>query len=147
MAAIAQTGTAGPRRQPAGQRSTGRWTIMPATYLVAIVALGLTVVALVALVALGLTVVPLLLVVVNGFRTNADINANAAGLPSPWVAGNYTAILQSAAFWQLIGNSTLVSVVATALVLVLGTMAALALSQYQFKGREFFYNVFVAGLL
>jgi len=134
MAAIAQTGTAGSRRQPAGQRSTGRWTIMPATYLVAIV-------------ALGLTVVPLLLVVVNGFRTNADINGNAAGLPNPWVLSNYTAILKSAAFWELLGNSTLISVVATALVLVFGTMAALALSQYQFKGREFFYNVFVAGLL
>jgi raffinose/stachyose/melibiose transport system permease protein len=26
-------------------------------------------------------------------------------------------------------------------------MAALALSQYEFKGREFFYNIFVAGLL
>ena len=134
MAAIAQTGTAGSRRQPAGQRSTGRWTIMPATYLVAIV-------------ALGLTVVPLLLVVVNGFRTNADINGNAAGLPNPWVLSNYTAILKSAAFWELLGNSTLISVVATALVLVFGTMAALALSQYQFKGREFFYNIFVAGLL
>src|SRR5580704_9071614 len=102
MAAIAQTGTVGPRRRPAG-----RWTIMPATYLVAIV-------------ALGLTVVPLLLVVVNGFRTNADINANAAGLPNPWVLSNYTAILKSAAFWELLGNSTLISVVATALVLVFG---------------------------
>ena len=67
---------------------------MPAPYLVAIV-------------ALGLTIVPLLLVVVNGFRTNADINANAAGLPNPWVAGNYTAILKSGAFWQLIGNSAI----------------------------------------
>ena len=134
MAAIAQTGTAGPRRRSKSRRSSGRWTIMPATYLVAIV-------------VLGLTVVPLLLVVVNGFRTNADINSNAAGLPSPWVLGNYTAILKSAQFWQLIANSTLVSVVATALVLVFGTMAALALSQYEFKGREFFYNIFVAGLL
>ena len=93
---------------------------MPATYLVAIV-------------ALGLTVVPLLLVVVNGFRTNADINNNAAGLPSPWVAGNYTAILKSAAFWQLIGNSALISVVATALVLVLGTMAALVDGASRFR--------------
>src|SRR5580698_7375315 len=105
MAAIAQTGTAGPRRQSASRRPAGRWTIMPATYLVAIV-------------ALGLTIVPLLLVVVNGFRTNADINSNAAGLPNPWVLGNYTAIVKSALFWEFIGNSALISVVATALVLV-----------------------------
>lgn len=43
-----------------------RWTVMPATYLVAIV-------------ATGLTVVPLLFVVVDGFRTNGDINNWPAG--------------------------------------------------------------------
>jgi raffinose/stachyose/melibiose transport system permease protein len=130
MAAVTRTGSSDfigryPRRQ---------WTVMPATYLVAIV-------------AVGLTVVPLLLVVVNGFRTNGDINNSAAGLPHPWIAGNYTAILGSASFWEFLGNSALIATVATTLTLVLGSMAALALSQYQFKGREFFYTVFVSGLL
>jgi raffinose/stachyose/melibiose transport system permease protein len=107
---------------------------MPATYLVAIV-------------AFGLTVVPLLFVVVDGFRTNGDINNSPAGWPHPWVAGNYTSILTSAPFWQFIGNSALIATVATTLTLVLGSMAALALSQYEFKGREFFYTVFVSGFL
>lgn len=110
------------------------WTVMPATYLVAIV-------------AVGLTVVPLLFVVVDGFRTNGDINNSPAGWPHPWVAGNYTSILGSAPFWEFLGNSLLIGVVATTLTLALGSMAALALSQYEFRGREFFYTVFVSGFL
>src|ERR1700690_1954557 len=118
----------------AGKYGLRRWTVLPATYLIAIV-------------AFGLTVVPLLFVVVDGFRTNGDINNAPAGLPHPWVAGNYTAILTSAPFWQFLGNSFLIAAVATTLTLVLGSMAALALSQYEFRGREFCYTVFVSGLL
>jgi raffinose/stachyose/melibiose transport system permease protein len=130
MAAITQT-TGPDFLSKYGRR---RWTVIPATYLVAIV-------------ATGLTVVPLLFVVVDGFRTNGDINNSPAGWPHPWVAGNYTSILTSAPFWQFLGNSVLISAVATTLTLVLGSMAALALSQYEFKGREFFYTVFVSGFL
>ena len=124
----------GAARDFAGGYALRRWTVMPATYLLAIV-------------AFGLTVVPLLFVVVDGFRTNGDINSSPAGWPHPWVAGNYTSILTSAPFWEFLGNSALIATVATALTLVLGSMAALALSQYEFRGREFFYTVFVAGLL
>lgn len=112
----------------------GRWAIMPATYLVTIV-------------ITGITVVPLLFVVMSGFRTNADINNAPVGLPHPWVGGNYGAVLSTPAFWQFLGNSFLVAIVATALVLLLGSMAALALSRYDFKGSEVFYTVFVSGLL
>jgi raffinose/stachyose/melibiose transport system permease protein len=130
MAAFTQT--AGPDH--VGRYALRRWTVMPATYLVAIV-------------ATGVTVVPLLFVVVDGFRTNGDINSSPAGLPHPWVAGNYTSILTTAAFWQFLGNSFLIAAVATALTLILGSMAALALSRYEFRGREVFYTVFVSGLL
>src|ERR1700735_649802 len=130
MAAITQTATPG----RAGLHASRRWTVIPATSLVAIV-------------ALGITVVPLLFVVVDGFRTNGDINNSPAGWPHPWGASNHTPLLTSAPFWEFIGNSALIAVVATTTTLVLGSMAALALSQYEFKGREFFYTVFVSGIL
>jgi raffinose/stachyose/melibiose transport system permease protein len=135
MAAI--TRTAGPDHAGGagrGSQALRRWSVIPATYLVAIV-------------AIGITVVPLLFVVVDGFRTNGDINNSPAGWPHPWVAGNYTSILTSAPFWEFLGNSALIAAVATTLILVLGSMAALALSQYEFRGREFFYTVFVSGIL
>ena len=108
--------------------------VMPLTYLVAIV-------------LLGITVVPLLFVFVDGFRSTGQINASPAGLPDPWVWSNYSTILTSAPFWQFLGNSALIAVVATVLAVVLGSMAGYALSRYEFRGREGIYTLFVSGLL
>jgi len=110
------------------------YTIMPATYLVAIV-------------LFGLTVVPLLFVFVDGFRTTGDINNSPASLPHPWVWSNYGSILTTAPFWQFLGNSALIAGVATVLAMVLGSMAAFALSRYAFRGREAIFTLFISGLL
>lgn len=102
---------------------------------------------LVALLIVGITVVPLLFVIVDGFRSNAQINTSPTGLPHPWVWHNYSSLLTSSAFWQPLGNSALIAVIATALVVGLGSMAAFALSRYSFKGREAIYLLFAVGLL
>src|SRR5215467_161652 len=88
-------------------RSRGRWTIMPATYLVCIV-------------ILGVTVVPLLYVFLDGARSTAQISADSTALPSPWVWSNYSSILTSAPFWEFLGNSALIAGIATALAVGLG---------------------------
>jgi raffinose/stachyose/melibiose transport system permease protein len=123
---------------PAGARDSRRrsssWTILPATYLVSIV-------------ILGVTVAPLLYVFLDGARSTAQISNSATALPNPWVWSNYGTILTSAAFWEFLGNSALIAGVATALAVGLGAMAAFALSRYVFRGREFFYTLFVSGLL
>lgn len=111
-----------------------RWTIMPATYLVSIV-------------LLGITVIPMLFVIGDGFRTTADINSSPVGVPHPWDWSNYASVLGSAPFWQFLGNSALISGVATIIAVVLGSMAAFALSRYEFRGREGLFTLFVSGLL
>ncbi|MGD0553979.1 MAG: carbohydrate ABC transporter permease [Streptosporangiaceae bacterium] len=125
MAAVAAVGVARRRRLS---------PVLPLTYLVSIV-------------LVGLSVVPILLIIVNGFRSNAQINNSPAGVPSPWVWSNYSSVLTSSAFWEFLGNSALVAVIATGLTVVLGSMAGFALSRYSFRGREVFYTIFVAGLL
>jgi raffinose/stachyose/melibiose transport system permease protein len=102
---------------------------------------------LAVLVIVAITVVPLLFVIEGGFRSTAQINASPVGLPHPWVWSNYTTVLFSAAFWEFLGNSSLIAVVATALAVGLGSMAAFALSRYEFKGREALFTVFIVGLL
>lgn len=102
---------------------------------------------LAAILVIGTTVVPLLFVVVGGFRSNAQINSDPAGLPHPWVLANYLVILRSAAFWQFLRNSLLIAVVATGLSVSLGSMAGFALSRYRFFGREGIYTLFTIGLL
>jgi raffinose/stachyose/melibiose transport system permease protein len=93
------------------------------------------------------TVVPLLYVVLNGFRTTAQINTDSAGLPDPWVWENYKNVLTSSDYWRFLFNSLVIAVIATALAVALGAMAAFALARYAFRGREALYAFFTIGLL
>lgn len=126
--------TAAPPAGARARRRSSSWTIMPATYLVSIV-------------ILGVTVVPLLYVFLDGVRSSAQISDSATALPNPWVWSNYGTILTSASFWEFLGNSALIAGVATVLAVGLGAMAAFALSRYAFPGREAVYTLFVSGLL
>jgi len=125
-----------PRRRadPARQRAVRIRPAVPLSYLV-------------ALVIVAITLVPMLYVIVGGFRTTAQLNVSPTGLPHPWVWQNYESILTSAAFWQNLGNSALIAVVVTGLAVVLGSMAAFALSRYRFPGRDGWYLLFAVGLL
>lgn len=102
---------------------------------------------LVAALVAGLMAVPILYVFVGGFRTTAQINEHPAGLPSPWVLDNYRVILTSGRFWHYLLNSTEIALIATSLTVVLGSMAAFALSRYTFRGRDGLYAFFTMGLL
>ena len=99
------------------------------------------------LLVLAITLVPMLYLIVSGFRTTAQLDANPNGLPHPWVRSNYASILTSGVFWQAVQNSAVIAVVATALAVVLGSMAAFALSRYAFRGRDGLYLLFTAGLV
>jgi raffinose/stachyose/melibiose transport system permease protein len=102
---------------------------------------------LLILAILAITLVPMLFVIVGGFRTTAQINAAPTGLPHPWEWSNYRSVIASSAFWQALGNSAVIAVVATGLAVALGSMASFALSRYSFPGREACYLLFTAGLL
>jgi raffinose/stachyose/melibiose transport system permease protein len=102
---------------------------------------------LAALLIAGVTAVPLLYTIVNGFRTNAQINAHPAGVPHPWEFGNYADVFSSSVFWRALGNSAFIAIIVTVLVLVCGSMAGYALSRYDFRGREGVYTLFTVGLL
>jgi raffinose/stachyose/melibiose transport system permease protein len=115
-------------------RARRRWLTVPASYLV-------------ILLVLAITLVPMLYLIMSGFRTTGQLGSNPNGLPHPWVWTNYATILKSAVFWQAVQNSAIIAVVATGLAVVLGSMAAFALSRYEFRGREGLFLVFVAGLL
>jgi raffinose/stachyose/melibiose transport system permease protein len=101
----------------------------------------------VALLGAVLVVVPVLYVVLGGFRTTGQIAAKPVAWPGPWILSNYGEILTSAAFWQEIGNSTLIALLATVTVVALGSLAAYPLARYEFRGREATYTLFTLGLL
>jgi raffinose/stachyose/melibiose transport system permease protein len=115
-------------------RGRRTWITRPTTYLV-------------VLLVLAITLLPMLYLILSGFRTTGQLGANPNGLPHPWVWTNYATILSSAVFWQAVQNSAIIAVVATGLTVVLGSMAAFALSRYSFRGRDGLFLLFTTGLL
>lgn len=102
----------------------------------------------IALVVVAVTLGPVLYGVLGGFRTNAQIAQDPAGLPAPWVLSNYAGVLApDSPFWRYALNSAVVALITTAIVVVFGIMAAYPLARYRFRGREALFMVFVVGLL
>lgn len=104
-------------------------------------------VLLVALLVVALTLGPVLYAVLGGFRTNAQLAADPAGLPDPWVFDNYRRVLMGSTFWTYLVNSVAVAVITTVVTVGCGLMAAYPLARYQFRWREPLFMIFVVGLL
>ncbi|MCZ2820231.1 carbohydrate ABC transporter permease [Modestobacter sp. VKM Ac-2977] len=102
---------------------------------------------LMALVVVAATLGPVLYGALGGFRSNAQLARDPAGLPDPWVFSNYTSVFSSSAFWQYTLNSTAIALITTVVAVLAGVMAAYPLARYQFKLREPLFLVFVLGLL
>jgi raffinose/stachyose/melibiose transport system permease protein len=97
-------------------------------------------------VGLGI-VVPVLFGVLGGFKDNGQLATNPFGLPSPWVTENYTEILGSIAFWRPLGNSLLIAILTTLLVVLVSALAAFVFARYAFRGRELLFTLFTIGLM
>ena len=108
---------------------------------------GSPVVYFLALLLIAVMLVPVLYIILGGFRTNAQITANPAGMPSPWNAGNYADVLTSPVFWREVLNSTISAGVTTVGVVVLGLMVSFVLARYRFRGSGLMYSLFAAGLM
>ncbi len=100
-----------------------------------------------ALVVAAISIVPVIYVILGGFRTTGQIAAEPAGLPHPWVFSTYANVLKNQTFWRDAGNSTLIALVTTLGVVVLGVCSAFVLARYRFRGREALYTFFTIGLL
>lgn len=101
----------------------------------------------IGLVVVAATLSPVIYAILGGFRSNAQLASDPVSLPDPWVFSNYANVLTSASFWRFALNSTIVSLITTAVVVVFGIMAAYPLARYTFKGRQALFQVFVLGLL
>ncbi|MDT9701128.1 carbohydrate ABC transporter permease [Streptomyces sp. P17] len=90
---------------------------------------------------------PLLYAVVSGFKSTDQLSRNPIGLPDPWATGNYTDILASSDFWRLVGNSTLIAVATTVIVVAASALAAFSFARFAFRGRELLFTLFTMGLM
>jgi len=75
---------------------------------------------------------PMLLVVVNAFNSSRTFAFPPSGFTTQW----WKAALHSQGMWKSLANSVVVALAATAIALILGTMAAVAVQRYEFFGRN-----------
>ncbi|NUO43530.1 MAG: carbohydrate ABC transporter permease [Streptomyces sp.] len=102
----------------------------------------------VILLAVGaVMVVPLVYAVLSGFKSTDELSSNPFGLPEHWLASNYTDILGSGDFWKLLGNSTLIAIATTVIVVAVSALAAFSFARFAFRGREVLFTFFTMGLM
>lgn len=101
----------------------------------------------IALLLIAVSLAPVVYIVLGGFRTNSQITTSPAGLPHPWVSSHYIDVLKSTTFWGEFANSTIVALVSTFGVVVLGVMVSFVLARYDFKLKGAMYSLFAAGLM
>lgn len=99
-----------------------------------------TVVALIVL-------VPIVTAMLGGFRTNAQLMNRPFAWPDPFVWSNYRDVVTAGSFWRQVGNSTVVMLLTTFIVLVTSSLAAFVFARLPFRGRGFMLSFFMLGLL
>ena len=90
---------------------------------------------------------PLIATVLGGFKSIGELRTNPFGLPSVWEWQNYGGILLSKRYWQLLGNSLIISTLTVILTLIAASMAAFVFAQIRFFGNNMLMSYITMGLL
>jgi raffinose/stachyose/melibiose transport system permease protein len=90
---------------------------------------------------------PIVVMVLAGFKTNAELYASPFAWPQTLSVRNFTTIWTETNFPRYLANSIGITVASIALILVTATAAAYALARYRFRGNEWLYLFFLAGLV
>jgi raffinose/stachyose/melibiose transport system permease protein len=94
-----------------------------------------------------LILLPILYGVLGGFKNNQQLSTNPIGLPDPWVPSNYTDVLASGDFWVQVWNSSFIALATAFITVGVSALAAFVFARFAFRGREFLFTVFAAGLM
>ncbi len=90
---------------------------------------------------------PLVATVLGGFKSLGELRTNPFGLPQVWEWQNYAGILLSKRYWQLLGNSLIISTMTVVLTLIAASMAAFVFAQIKFFGSAMLMSYLTMGLL
>jgi len=107
----------------------------------------LTTLHLISIAVAAVIALPIYFGITGSFKSNGELSNNPLGLPKEWMFSNYTDILKSDVFWRSLWNSALIGLSTVVLVVGCSAMAAYVFARFAFRGREFLYTVFAAGLM
>jgi raffinose/stachyose/melibiose transport system permease protein len=90
---------------------------------------------------------PILMMALSSFKTNKEIFSSPFSLPQSFSLDNFAVIWSQTNVPRYFINSTIVTGLSVLVLLVVGTMAAYALSRYKFKGNIMISLFFLSGLM
>ncbi len=94
-----------------------------------------------------LALFPVILTISTSLKTDADVRVNPFGLFSSFSLENIVTAWTVGNFSDYLGNSFLLSVPSTILVVILSTMGGYTFARLPFPGRSFLFYLVVLGLL
>ena len=89
---------------------------------------------------------PILWMMMNGFKNNQEFFANSWILPNQWKFSNFQVAWESGV-GRYFFNSVFVTTVSVLLAVLISTLAAYAISRFQFKGRHVIFLIILSGLM
>ena len=90
---------------------------------------------------------PLFNMIVSSFKTTREIFQHPFALPMHIVLSNYKVVWIDRGFGRYFANSLVVTLVAMAFVLLLGSMAAYGVGRYRYRLRTFVFMLFLSGIM
>lgn len=89
---------------------------------------------------------PIIWLIIAAFRPNMELLTEPFSLPRSLTLVNFVTIFTTSHVLTYIKNSAIVSVISLALIVILSSMAAFAISKLQFNGSKKLYRYFLIGL-
>ncbi|MGJ8526978.1 carbohydrate ABC transporter permease [Maritalea sp.] len=90
---------------------------------------------------------PIIMMALSAFKTNNEIFSAPFSLPSSFNLDNFAVIWNETNVPRYFLNSTIVTGISVLFLLIIGTMAAYALSRYKFRGNIMVSLFFLSGLM
>lgn len=90
---------------------------------------------------------PLSATLLAGFKTQGDLTTNPFLLPRKWHLEFYGDIISDPSFWTYLWNSLFISIVTTALTVIVASMAAFVFAHIRFFGSEYLFGYLLMGLM
>ncbi|GIO99228.1 ABC transporter permease [Paenibacillus lautus] len=94
-----------------------------------------------------LTLYPLYWLFTSAFKSNQDFFTNPYGLPKEWMTENLFRAWELGNMGRAMLNSTVVTITAVVLTILLSVLAAYVLSRFQFRFKKLVVVLFTTGLL
>ena len=88
-----------------------------------------------------ITVLPFIWMILSSFKSNEEISAlHQTLLPQQFTLENYTSLQANFNFLRYFGNSVLIAIIVTVLVVYISCICGFVLSKYEFKGKNLIFG-------